>query len=406
MFRFSVNSNSKSDKKYYWGILNKNFLPSLLFILLLALQSATAQNNDFDIELGGYLKELGQISFDNSLSTFRYDNILHHRLESDWTLSEHLEFRADMRTRLLHGYSVNNSPGLDQFYETDPNYFDLSWVWLSGEHSILHSSIDRLHASYINGPFEMHVGRQRLNWGRTYVWNPNDLFNAYSYLNFDYEERPGVDALSAQYSWSYASSVEFGYRIADRFDQSVVGGMVRGTLGSYDYQIIGGHYLEYAVLGVGWSGYLQGAGLKGEVTYFHPEEHFFENTGHFTATTGIDYMLDSGLYLQGELLYNGGYRRQATPIMELTRPPTADNLFIARSAFFLNGSYQFHPLVSGNMGLMGSFDRSIFIFIPQISVSVTENVDFLVLTQLLKGNAFQPFTDTPNLLYFRLKFSY
>ena len=133
---------------------------------------------------------------------------------------------------------------------------------------------------------------------------------------------------------------------------------------------------------------------------------FFEKTGHITATTGLDYMLSSGWYLQGELLYNGGYNQQGTPLNTLVQPPSADNLFIAKSGFLLNGSYQIHPLVNGNISFMSSFDRSIFIAIPQITFSVTENVDLLLLSQLLKGAVFRQAVETPNLFFFRLKWSY
>lgn len=27
------------------------------------------------------------------------------------------------------------------------------------------------------------------------AWNPNDWFNTYNYFDFDYEERPGTDAI-------------------------------------------------------------------------------------------------------------------------------------------------------------------------------------------------------------------
>lgn len=378
----------------------------LSLIIFIGFQTASAQSEEFDVNFGGYLKELGQLSFSNDFSTARYDNILHNRIETDWTLSDHFEFRADLRTRLLNGYSIENTPGLKQIYEQDPNYFDMSWVWFSTDHSLMHSNIDRLHLSYFNGPWEVHAGRQRVNWGRTYVWNPNDLFNNYAFLDFDYEERPGVDALTAQYNWSYASSVETGIRIADTWEEMVVGGMVRVSLEGYDIQFVGGHYLEYTTLGTGWAGYLGDAGFKGEISYFHPEDRFFEDTGHFTATTGIDYMLPSGLYLQVELLYNGGYNRLGNPLNTLVRPPSADNLFIAKSGFFVNGSYQLHALVSGNLGFMSSFDRSVFIAIPQITFSVSENVDLLLLSQLLKGSVFKSAIETPNLFYFRLKWSF
>lgn len=378
----------------------------LTVTLFLSLQTASAQKSNFDVELGGYLKELGQVSIDNNFSEVRYDNILHHRIESDWTLSEHFEFQADLRTRLLTGYTIHNMPGVKQFYEQDSNHFDLTKVWFDTNYSLLQSNIDRLHLSYINGPWEVHAGRQRINWGRTYVWNPNDLFNNYAFLDFDYEERPGVDAISAQYNWSYASNVEVGYRIAHSWNQSVLAGMLRTSWGSYDIQFTGGHYFDNLTVGTGWAGYLGDAGFKGEVSYFHSEDNFFGQTGHFTITTGLDYMLSNGVYLQGELLYNGGYNRQGNPLTTLVRPPSADDLFIAQSGYYLNGSYQFHPLISGNLGVLGSFDRSLFIAIPQVNISVTENIDFLVLSQLLNGNVFNQSIETPNLFFFRVKYSY
>ena len=386
------------------GFLRNNIGQAYLTVVLLLLgfQTTFAQ----EVDIGGYVKELGQISINNDFNTIRYDNILHHRIESDWTLSDHFEFRADLRTRLLNGYTVNNTPGIEQFYEQDPNYFDLSWVWFRTDHSLMHSNIDRMHLSYINGPWEIHGGRQRVNWGRTYVWNPNDLFNNYAFLDFDYEERPGVDALTVQYNWSYASSFEAGIRLAEDWSESVIAGIVRTSWGSYDIQVIGGHYLDNLTLGTGWAGYLGDAGFKGEISYFHPEDQFFEQTGHFTATTGLDYMLSNGLYLQGELLYNGGYNQGGNPLNSLVEPPSADNLFIAKSGFLINGSYQIHPLINGNLSFMGSFDRSIFIAIPQVSISVTENIDFLILSQLLKGAVFRQTVPTPNLFFFRLKWSY
>lgn len=410
----------KKDKKLHREILcgplrllcgalckSLTYVGLITAIIFFGSHTINAQDNsEFDVEFGGYLKELGQLSVNNDFSTVRYDNILHHRVESDWTLSNHFEFRADLRTRLLNGYTVNNTPGLQQRYEQDANYFDLSWVWFGTDHSLMHSNIDRLHLSYINGPWEVHAGRQRVNWGRTFVWNPNDLFNNYAFLDFDYEERPGVDALTAQYNWSYASSAEIGFRLADSWDQSVLAAMVRTSWGSYDIQLTGGHYRNYLTLGTGWAGYLGDAGFKGELSYFHPEDQFFDQTGHLTATTGFDYMLPSGIYLQSELLYNGGYNPRGNPLNTLTQPPSADNLFIAKSGFFLSGSYQIHPLVNGNVGFMGSFDRAMFIAIPQITISATGNLDILLLSQLLKGSVFNQSIETPNLFYFRIKFSY
>jgi len=381
-------------------------LVALVFVFLFSIPDASAQNKKFNVNIGGYLKELGQINLNNDFSTLHYDNIIHHRIESNWKVGNHFEFETDLRTRLLSGYTVEHQPGIKQMYEQDPNYLDMSWVWFDSKYTLMHSNIDRLYASYYNGPWDITLGRQRLNWSRTFVWSPNDLFNNFAYLDFDYEERPGTDALNLQYSWSYASSIQLTTQFGHYWDETVIAGMLRSSLGSYDIQFIGGHYHKDVAIGAGWAGYLGDAGFKGEISYFHPEDQFFNRLGHITATTGFDYMFSNGLYMQGELLYNGGYQKQYAPLASLVQPPSADNLFIAKSGFFLNGSYQFTPLVTGQLGLMSSFDRSIFIVIPQVSISLTENVDLLLLSQLLKGSVLDRVVNTPNLFFFRLKWSY
>lgn len=360
----------------------------------------------FDADFRGYVKELGAFSLSNDLGTLRFDNILHHRIESRFDLGEKVEIRADARTRLFNGWTVKNSPDYGDFLSNDPGYFDLSHTWIDSDNSVLNTAIDRLHLSFISGPWEVHAGRQRINWGKTMVWNPNDLFNAYAYLDFDYEERPGTDALYASYSWSYASSVEIGYRLGNGINESVIAGMVRGNAGEYDLQFIVGNYFEELAMGTGWSGYLRNAGFKGELTYFHPRENIFSEAGHFTSTVGADYMFPSGVYSSVELLYNGGWDRSLNPVAQLTQPPSASDLFIAETGYFLNTSIQTDPLTSISGGIMGSFDRKMIILIPQLTRSISENTDLLILAQLLKGSVFTDLTETPNAIYFRIKYSY
>ena len=117
-------------------------------------------------------------------------------------------------------------------------------------------------------------------------------------------------------------------------------------------------------------------------------------------------MFSNGIYASTELLYNGGWNRSANPLGQLTRPPRASDLFIAETGYFVNTSFQLNPLTSLSGGVMGSFDRKMVILIPQFTRSLTENIDFLILAQLLKGKVFTDLTETPNLFFFRLKWSY
>ncbi|MTI89357.1 MAG: hypothetical protein FH748_15480 [Balneolaceae bacterium] len=398
-----------ADKNYRTQAFSISSKFSCLFVLVVMLcffpKTTTAQLKEM-VEVSGYVKELGQLSVDNGFKMFHYDNILHHRFETEWTFSDKVELNADLRSRLLNGYSVQNSPGLGLFYEQDPNFADLSRVWIDEGNSLLHSQIDRLHLSYFNGPLEVYAGRHRINWGKTLAWNPNDLFNNYAFLDFDYEERPGVDAISAIYNLDFASSVEAGIKVAGSFEEMVIAGMYRTNWNSYDFQLLGGHYLDKVAAGFGWAGYMKDAGFKGELTYFHPEENFFNSSGNFSSTIGFDYMFKNSVYAQAELLYNGGYQQQANPLGSLTQPPSADNLFIAKTGYLLNASVPLSPLTGISTSIMGSFTRSMVIFIPQVSYSLSEDIDLLILSQLLKGTVFRDNVPTPNILFARLRWSY
>jgi hypothetical protein len=384
------------------------FRASVLFVFITVLLFPYKSNAQLKkiVDISGYVKELGQISASNDFSELRYDNVLHNRFETEWTITPDLELNADLRTLLRNGYTVRHTPGLAQFYEVDPNLMDLSWVWVDSDEALLYSQIDRLHLSYFNGPVEVYAGRQRINWGKTTVWNPNDLFNNYAFLDFDYEERPGVDAVSAVYNLDFASSIEAGIKLADSFDKMVIAGMYRTNYKTYDLQVIAAHYEDKAALGVGWAGYINDAGFKGEATYFKPEKNFLSKAGSFSSTLGFDYMFPNSLYAQAEFLYNGGYKNRNASLATLTQPPRADNLFIASTGYLLNSSFSINPLLNVNLGIMGSFTRKMVILFPQISYSVAENLDLLLVSQLLKGEVFANSVQTPNVFFFRLKWSY
>jgi hypothetical protein len=371
-----------------------------IILLLIVLAPACLPDAVFSqFQYKGYLKELGAFSFSNDFGVVQFDNIVHHRLETKWQATGGFSVRADVRNRWISGYTARKIPEYGSFIGQDPGAVNLSHNWIDRRGHILNSSIDRLHGSWEGDKWEVHAGRQRLNWGKSMVWNPNDLFNTYAWLDFDYEERPGTDAVRIQHHWGFASSAEIGYKIARDIDESVIAGMWRGNVGTYDLQGIAGYYAGDWVLGGGWSGYIESSGFKGEASLFLPD-------GTLSASMGGDHMLANGVYLTGELLYNGGYNDEVGTEAALFQPPRPDNLFIAKTGYFMNVSASPHPLVSTSVGLMGSLTRSVHVIIPQASYSVAENLDFMLLAQLLRGNALRELTNTPNGVYLRLKWSY
>lgn len=326
-----------------------------MLVLAWILCATTAASGQ---EFQGYVKELAGATFRDDLTDRRGVNILHHRLESRWAPHEAIRLQADIRNRVI----------------TD----------VSGTE--FRSEIDRLQASLEWERVSVHLGRQRVNWGKTMVWNPNDLFNAYAFLDFDYEERPGTDALILQTAWGVASGLDAGWSAETKALRWM------GQVGTYDLQLIGARYRDQYVIGGGWSGYAGSSGFKGEASWF---------TGgrSISATMGADHMLASAVYVNAEILFNGGFDRSGGANGGLTRPPSPENLFPAPSAGYLGATKQLHPLWTVGIGVIDAFTRDLWIAIPQTTVSVTENIDLLVLGQIMGG------TDL-NAVFFRLKWSY
>lgn len=111
------------------------------------------------------------------------------------------------------------------------------------------------------------------------MWNPNDIFNAYSFFDFDYVERPGSDALRLQYYNSEVSSTELAVKM-NRDKQVTAAGLYKFNAFEYDFQVLGGtlNQTDY-VVGCGWSGAIESVSFRGELSYFQPKNKFSDTTG-------------------------------------------------------------------------------------------------------------------------------
>ena len=183
------------------------------------------------------------------------------------------------------------------------SYLDLNITWWQNRQSVMHSVFDRLWLQWESEKVRIRLGRQRINWGINSAFNPNDLFNQYNFFDFDYEERPGVDAALVQIYTSPYSSIEAAFAPGrDSIQQSVGAALFRLNKFGYDWQILAGYYLDDFAAGFGWAGNLGNAGFKGEATYFAPLNNY--SVASLVISTAVDYSLRNGLYLMGGYIYN------------------------------------------------------------------------------------------------------
>ncbi|MCX6254339.1 MAG: hypothetical protein NTV31_07670 [Bacteroidia bacterium] len=244
---------------------------NLIFILLLVLITtcpALTQEKPKTLVLNGYLSTMQSVMFDSLSGPFVNDNLLHNRLNLKGYINDHITFAAEFRNRLFTGDMVRSGRSYSEMIGSDQGWVDLSWNILNEPSFFLNTTIDRLWVDFNYGKIQARIGRQRINWGQTLIWNPNDIFNAYSFFDFDYIERPGSDAVRLQYYPSFSSAIELALK-ADYKDHITTAALYRFNKWGYDIQFLAGYVNnEDLVAGAGWSGAIGSISFRGEASWF------------------------------------------------------------------------------------------------------------------------------------------
>ena len=140
---------------------------------------AIAQEKPSPFILNGYVTTMQSAMFDTLSDPVIYENLLHNRLNFKIYLTEDITFAAEFRNRLFTGDMVKSYPGYSDMMGTDEGWVDMSWNIADENSFLLNTTFDRLWLDLNFNKFQTRIGRQRINWGQTFVWNPNDIFNTF-----------------------------------------------------------------------------------------------------------------------------------------------------------------------------------------------------------------------------------
>lgn len=355
----------------------------------------------------GYMKEMPSVQFDDKFSNPAFGNLIHNRLNFRGDISGSMDFILEGRNRLFYNENFKDFPQVKDIFEHDDGLVDMSWVWLSDGPWLGHTMIDRFYVGWRSSNWRVRFGRQRVNWGINLVSNPNDLFNVYSFFDFDYIERPGSDALRIQRYFGFMSSAEIAVSPANNSRDMVAAAKIGVNRWQYDFQAIAGYYRNRLALGGGWAGNLGTAGLKGEATWFYDlEETPGIRRGNVVAAAGIDYMFGSGTFGLIEVLYNGGYQRDPETVFLITEPLRPDNIMFSEYAVTISADHPFSPIFSGGIAVMGLPDIEALFYMPNIKYSVMTDLDFEAVGQIFIGGKGTIFESAGSAWYAVLQYSF
>ena len=383
----------------------KRLVKVYLLIFLWSSFNVSAQEKEQELFLAGYVKNLNELSFVDKLEQLQWTTILHNRLNFKYIPSEEITVRLEFRNRIFYGDNVKNIPKFSTIVSNDKGWVDLSWNLIRENSVVFNSTIDRALINYNKGDWDVTLGRQRVNWGMNLVWNPNDIFNTYNFLDFDYEERPGSDALRVQYYLNDFSKIEVAAKKGKYKDDYIIAAMYKFNKWLYDVQLLTGIYEKDWVLGAGWAGNLKNAGFKGEVSYFVPREITNESENVLSASLSVDYAFKNGLYLNGSVLYKSTTDTSSGSLENLMYADvSAKNLMPYKYSGFFQLSKEFSPILLGSMSFIYTTTNHSVIVMPGLNYSVANNWELH-----LTGQSFFEFEDYKTLgttIFIRLRFSF
>lgn len=385
----------------------------LLLGLALLATAATAQipgtTPAGPITFGGYIKLLSSVNYPQTGGKL-YDQLLHQRFNLEYRFPADISFAAGMRNRLFYGDN-STIPGFNKLIGSDPGYLDLSWNWHERGRMLGNTSLDRLYLDWRPGAYQIRLGRHRIAWGMTTLWNPNDLFNSYSIYDIDYAERPGTDAMLVGTSLGFASSTELVWAFADDWESTSLAGRYQFNTSGYDIQLLAGKNRIDLVGGIGFAGSIVGAGLRGEVSYFAPYRRRWQGVAtrrSTVATLEADHTIPGrrNSMVKAAVLYISNPDNPGNGLIYLNRPLAARSLSFTHWTGYADFSFDITPLSRQSLG-SSYYDDGSWYLLASNSISLADDWELFLIWQHFDGKPGSLFgADPSDLLFGRVRWSF
>ena len=369
---------------------------NILFLILFVSRFVYA--TDFDV--GGYVNGLyiPIVNLDDGRVT--HTGLINNRLNFKYIPTEKWTFTVQLRNRLMmadySAYTQDNFQVLTQ----DEGFINLSFNVFDSDYFFFNTFFDRLNVAYNVDKWSLTLGRQRINWSQTLVFNPNDIFNGYSFFDYDYPERQGSDAVRACYFPDETSVMEIAAKL-NSTGKVTAAAMYRFNYTGFDIQALTGVLDgEEWLVGMGFSGDLKGLNLRGEASFFQGQK------STFVASVGADWLTKNALFLSGELLYNQQHQSKTNDLAFLYQTPmSAKHLSFSEWSMVLQASYPFSSICSATLAAIWFIDLPMFYVGPSIDWSVKENLSLSLATQFfISKKSFQP--SAMGMGYVRLRYNF
>lgn len=381
----------------------------IVYLILFLHMTVYAQTEDSLViqkkwSVNGYLKDIQSLTFDKNFDSLVTGNLIHNRINVRWRPTTKLTAAAEFRTRLFWGEEVRLTPDFASNIQNNNEAVNLSILWFETESMVMQTNIDRLWLEYNTTNWDARIGRQRINWGINTIWNPNDIFNTYNFLDFDYEERPGRDAVKVRYHLSGMSNIELAVAAADESNKAVGAIKYLTNKWNYDFQFSAGVYHEMFTAGAGWSGSIRDAGFKGELQYFAGRP---DTAAQINVTLESDYVFENAWYLNlGLLVSSAGIDEPINDWNLVNFKLSPQQLMPTKWNIAFTLSKEFTPLLSGTISTIYSPGTNLMILLPSLKYNLAPNLDFDLVWQSFYAEQNNDFESVTHRGFLRMKWNF
>ena len=376
-------------------MISKSKIFSIAFLFIISIEGLSQKLNP-SFSLNGYVKYLPAY-MDYSFFESENNHLIHNRINFRGYFGDNLSIGIELRNRVF----FNDIPSI----QGDDGLVNMSYFIVREDNFVFNSMIDRLWLKYQKDKIEISIGRQRVNWGVNTIWNNNDLFNAYNFIDFDYIERPGSDVMRFIYTGDNLSSFELVYMPNERKGYALAGLYKLNSFG-YDFQLLAANYFNDIVLGGGWAGNIKNAGFKGELSYFFDKENI-ENSLSFSSS--LDYSTKNGFYFLGSYLYNSNGMNESNFLSLINinaNVLSPKNLMPSKHSYLLQVNKPISPPLNMSLNILYGKGIKLLYVSPSLSYDISSNLDAGVIVQYFYLDNFGDFKNLLKGYYLQLKYSF
>jgi hypothetical protein len=383
----------------------KNIIYIILLFSLIFSRDVKAEDifsslKDEKFSLEGYVKYLG-LHINNPNQSDSTNHLFQNRLNFKYFPKENIKVVAEIKTNILMGDSVDGS-------RKDKERINLTAEEVGSDY-LLSTEFDRLYFFWEQNKSDITLGRQRINWSKTFVWNSNDIFNTYSFFNFDNEEKPSTDAGLFKYYFDISNSIEFAYSIDDNLQERVFAGIYKTNFWEYDFQfLIGGTPDDY-VFGGGWAGQIKDVSFKGEGTYLKTRDK------NDSSQINKDALLLSLLFTYDftdefsgmiEGFYNGAQKTIQDDTSQTVNITSTRSLTFNEYSLFTSLEFEITSLSMITFDTIFYLDDESYFIGPTFIHSLSNNTEFSTGAQIFISDDGKAYGEYGDLYYIRFKLNF